>query len=173
MKNSVAFFPRLILVCLSLLLCACGFHPRGSYQLPKELAHVYLEGGSPALREQMREQMRRSGGQLVDSRSNALMVITLFDEQFQRRTLSLSARENLTSTNCTIMWNMNWPRHKRQYCNHVSHLKSDAIIITTNKLSSRVTMKKPRYAMRWHNKWCTRSSTKPATRLKKVKNNAT
>ncbi|HCT98750.1 MAG TPA: hypothetical protein DF614_01320 [Methylococcaceae bacterium] len=40
----------------------------------------------------MREQMRRSGGQLVDSRSNALMVITLFDEQFQRRTLSLSAR---------------------------------------------------------------------------------
>ena len=77
---------------IALTLSACGFHPHGAYQLPKELKQVYLEGGSPAMREQMRQQIAKSGGQLTESRSGSMMVIKLFDEQFQRRTLSLSAR---------------------------------------------------------------------------------
>jgi LPS-assembly lipoprotein len=44
------------------------------------------------MREQLRQQIAKSGGKLTESRSGAMMVIKLFDEQFQRRTLSLSAR---------------------------------------------------------------------------------
>ena len=91
MTNTAAPLSWLIL-CITLTLSACGFHPRGAYQLPHELTQVYLEGGSPAMREQLRQQIAKSGGKLTESRSGSMMVIKLFDEQFQRRTLSLSAR---------------------------------------------------------------------------------
>ncbi len=72
-------------------LTACGFHPRGGDTLPVELKNVYLEGGSPALRDQMQQQLRTAHAQLVPLQ-NASMVIKLFGEQFQRRGVSLSER---------------------------------------------------------------------------------
>lgn len=74
------------------MLSACGFHPHGASSLPLELRQVYLEGGTPALREQIKQQLNQSNSQFASSRENASMVIKLFDEQFQRRVLSLSAR---------------------------------------------------------------------------------
>lgn len=76
----------------TLTVSACGFHLRGSDALPLELKTVYLEGGSPAIREQMLQQLRNSKSQLVENRESAGIVIKLFDEQFQRRTVSLSER---------------------------------------------------------------------------------
>ncbi len=76
----------------TITLTACGFHPRGAYQLPIELKQVYLEGGSPALREQMRQQLNQSSSELAPSRETASIVIKLFDENFQRRGVSLSER---------------------------------------------------------------------------------
>ncbi len=74
------------------MLTACGFHPHGATSLPFELRQVYLEGGTPTLREQVKQQLNQSNSQLTPARENASMVIKLFDEQFQRRVLSLSAR---------------------------------------------------------------------------------
>lgn len=83
---------KLLFLLLATTLTACGFHPRGAYSLPIELKQVYLEGGSPALREQMKQQLNQSHSQLASSRENASMVIKLLDENFQRRGVSLSER---------------------------------------------------------------------------------
>jgi LPS-assembly lipoprotein len=79
------------LLLLTSTLTACGFHPHGAYSLPTGLKNVYLEGGSPALRDQMQQQLRTSHAQLVPLQ-DASMVIKLFGEQFQRRGVSLSER---------------------------------------------------------------------------------
>lgn len=84
-------FNALLFLCLTTTLTACGFHPHGAYALPTELKSVYLEGGSPALRDEMQQQLRASQAQLVPFQ-NASMVIKLFGEQFQRRGVSLSER---------------------------------------------------------------------------------
>lgn len=82
----------LFFICISLTFSACGFHPRGSYALPLEMKNVYLEGGSPILREQVSTQLHNTNSQLVESRETAGVVIKLFDEQFVRRSVSLSER---------------------------------------------------------------------------------
>jgi LPS-assembly lipoprotein len=82
---------KLLLLLLATTLTACGFHVRGGDSLPAELKNIYLEGGSPAMREQVLQQLRNSHAQLV-SHENASMVIKLFNEQFQRRGVSLSER---------------------------------------------------------------------------------
>lgn len=77
---------------LTLTFSACSFHPRGSYALPLEMKAVYLDGGSPILREQISAQLRNSKSQLAESRESSGIVIKLFDEQFVRRSVSLSER---------------------------------------------------------------------------------
>jgi LPS-assembly lipoprotein len=81
----------LLLLLLTTSLTACGFRPHGAYSMPTELKNIYLEGGSPALREQMQQQLQASHSQLT-TRETASMVIKLFGEQFQRRGVSLSER---------------------------------------------------------------------------------
>ncbi|MDD5215713.1 MAG: LPS assembly lipoprotein LptE [Methylococcales bacterium] len=83
---------QLFLIFLTLNFSACGFHPRGSYAMPLEMQAVYLEGGTPILREQVATQLRNSKSQLAESREKAGIVIKLFDEQFVRRSVSLSER---------------------------------------------------------------------------------
>ncbi len=85
-------FFKFLLLWLVTMLTACGFHPRNDYSLPLELKSVFLEGGSPALREQMRQQLRHSKGELSETLATSSMVIKLFDEQFKRRGVSLSER---------------------------------------------------------------------------------
>ena len=77
---------------MALLVGSCGYHLRGAFQLPENMKSVYVEGGSPQLREQFKRVMTSSSGQIVDSRSGAGIVIKIFDEDFNRRVLSLSSR---------------------------------------------------------------------------------
>lgn len=88
----ISRFLQFCFVCLMLNFSGCGFHPRGSYAMPYELKAVYLEGGSPTLRELVSSQLRNSKSKLVESRTDAGVVIKLFDEQFLRRSVSLSER---------------------------------------------------------------------------------
>lgn len=81
----------LLFLLLTTTLTACGFHARGGESLPAELKNVYLEGGSPALRDEMLQQLRTAHAHLVPLQ-NASIVIKLFGERFQRRGISLSER---------------------------------------------------------------------------------
>jgi len=77
---------------MALLLSACGYHLRGAFQLPDNMKSIYIEGGSGALLEQFRQVMKGSSAQLASSRKEAGIVIKVFNEEFNRRVLSLSTR---------------------------------------------------------------------------------
>lgn len=77
---------------MALLLSACGYHLRGAIDLPANMKNVYVEGGSAPLLEQFKQVMKSSSVQLVDSRKGAGIVIKIFNEDFNRRVLSLSSR---------------------------------------------------------------------------------
>jgi LPS-assembly lipoprotein len=82
---------KFLVLVVALLLTACGYHLRGSVDLPAGLKNIYLDGGSAQLREQFRRALESSSGKLVSSPKDAV-VIKILDEDSQRRALSLSAR---------------------------------------------------------------------------------
>lgn len=81
-----------VILIIALLTTACGYHLRGAYDLPKGLKSMYLEGGSPALREQLITVLKSSSGQLTSSPENADVVLRVYKDEIERRVLSLSAR---------------------------------------------------------------------------------
>jgi len=76
---------------MALLLSACGYHLRGAMELPEGLKNVYLEGGSPQLREQFNRAMEISSVSLASSPETAGLIVKIFNEDNQRRVLSLSS----------------------------------------------------------------------------------
>ena len=76
----------------ALMITACGYHLRGSYDLPKGMNKIFLQGGSPLLQEQLNNALKSSSGQIVDSPEKANVVLRIFNDGIERRTLSLSGR---------------------------------------------------------------------------------
>ena len=74
-----------------LLSSACGYHLRGALELPAGLKNVYLEGGSAQLREQFKRAMDISSVPLASSPETAGLIIKIFNEDNQRRVLSLGS----------------------------------------------------------------------------------
>lgn len=91
-KGKPVLTKKAVVLGLALLLTACGYHLRGAFQLPENMKNVYVEGGSEPLLEQFRQVMTSSSGQLASSRQGAGIVIKIFNEDFNRRVLSLSTR---------------------------------------------------------------------------------
>ena len=83
-KNSV-------ILIMALLLNACGYHLRGALDLPAGMKNVYLEGGSAQLREQFNRAMEISSVPLASSPETAGIIVKIFDEDNQRRVLSLGS----------------------------------------------------------------------------------
>ncbi len=83
---------KAVILVMALLLSACGYHLRGSLELPANMKNIYVEGGSALLLEQFKQVMRASSAKLSDSRNEAGIVIKIFNENFDRRVLSLSSR---------------------------------------------------------------------------------
>lgn len=76
----------------ALLATACGYHLRGAYDLPIGMKTVFLQGGSPALREQLNAVLKSSSGRLASSPEKADMVLRIYKDGIERRVLSLSER---------------------------------------------------------------------------------
>lgn len=81
-----------LVILFALLTSACGYHLRGASDLPKSMKSVYLEGGSPTLREQFNEVLHSSSGQLAAAPENAEVTIRILKDDIERRVLSLSQR---------------------------------------------------------------------------------
>lgn len=81
-----------IIVSIALLASACGYHLRGAYDLPKGMNNIYLDGGSPLFREQLLNVLTTSSGRLVLLPEQAHIVLRIFSDGIERRTLSLSER---------------------------------------------------------------------------------
>jgi LPS-assembly lipoprotein len=80
-----------VLLIMALLLSACGYHLRGAIELPAGMKNVYLEGGSAQLREQFNRAMEISSVPLASSPDTAGIIVKIFDEDSQRRGLSLGS----------------------------------------------------------------------------------
>jgi LPS-assembly lipoprotein len=76
---------------LALLISACGYHLRGAIELPSGMKNVYLEGGSAQLRDQFKRAMEISSVPLASSPETAGIIVRIFDEDNQRRVLSLGS----------------------------------------------------------------------------------
>lgn len=77
----------------SVALSGCGFHLRGSIQLPEELTEVALQGTRPNgdLGVAVRNGFARVGGQVVDSSSTARSILVITRDATSRRVLSVDS----------------------------------------------------------------------------------
>jgi LPS-assembly lipoprotein len=80
-----------VILSVALLLSACGYHLRGALELPAGLKNVYLLGGSAELSDQFKQSMDISKVPLASSPETAGITVKIFNEDNQRRVLSLSS----------------------------------------------------------------------------------
>jgi LPS-assembly lipoprotein len=83
---------RSVVFIATLLTMACGYHLRGAYGLPAGMKTIFLQGGSPTLKEQLNIVLKSSSGQLIATPEKADIVLRIFNDGIERRTLSLSER---------------------------------------------------------------------------------
>lgn len=82
----------LLLVAILSLLTACGYHLRGSLELPQELKKICLQGGSANLKTQFQKTLENSSGQLVKAPAEAAMTVRVFEKEIRQRAISLSSQ---------------------------------------------------------------------------------
>ena len=81
-----------VILIAALLTSACGYHLRGAYDLPSGMKNIFLQGGSSLLREQLNDALKSSSGQLIATPEKAGIVLRIFEDEIERRVLSLSER---------------------------------------------------------------------------------
>ncbi|MGB5602267.1 MAG: LPS assembly lipoprotein LptE [Gammaproteobacteria bacterium] len=76
---------------LTFALVACGFHLRGSYELPEHLSPVYLDKESMSLQlfRELRSTMKLSGAELTEDSTEAASVLKVDFEQQTRDVISV------------------------------------------------------------------------------------
>lgn len=79
------------IVLISLMLCvsACGYHLRGSIEMPESLKAVYVTGASPTLQAELTSFMRASKGKIVATPSESGIVVKILKEDLRTRVLSI------------------------------------------------------------------------------------
>jgi len=90
-KKTMIQIKNIFLLTLLLSISACGYHLRGSIDLPEGLKSIYLQGGSSQLRKAMKRTLKSSGGQLVSDIEKAGLVVQVVKDEMERRVLSLSS----------------------------------------------------------------------------------
>jgi len=92
-------FLRLLLISTLLLLAGCGFHLRGSIDLPADLQRMHVQGTSKysALGVELRRSLRANGVDVVDTANAAQVVLKISAPNYKRRLLSVSGTSGKTA----------------------------------------------------------------------------
>lgn len=87
-----AYLVRISLIFCLLLSSACGFHLRGSVDVPEELRTVYVSGQNPgsAIVRNIKDSLRASGVTLTDKAADAPYTLFIKEEREEKRTISLN-----------------------------------------------------------------------------------
>ena len=88
----------LLLAGTFLILSGCGYHLRGSLEVPEELKNVYISGDTPPLHDEMVSMMKASKGKLAESSSAASLVIKINKEDMRIRVLSIGTTGKSTES---------------------------------------------------------------------------
>lgn len=92
-KTIIMIRIKSILILITLLfISACGYHLRGSTDLPEALKTVYMQGASNELRDAFKKTLRTSKGKFVDTVAQASLVVQIVEERTDRRVIALSGR---------------------------------------------------------------------------------
>lgn len=92
-KSVFRLFILLLVSCnLSLLLQSCGFHLRGTIELPDSMKAVYVEGGSrSALTNELSRFLQSSGATVVNRSQDATAILIIHQAKLDRRLLTVSS----------------------------------------------------------------------------------
>jgi LPS-assembly lipoprotein len=84
-------------VCLAVMLCACGFQLRGSAALPQEMAVTYIKAGNPygTLVNDFAEALRTHKVTVTEVREEATATLVLIDSKRDKDVLSVNSRGNV------------------------------------------------------------------------------
>lgn len=77
-----------LVVLLSLLLPACGFHLRGITEL--SFKTLYIQGSTLSISRELKQTFKSNGIQIVESAANADLLLEMMSETNEKRILSLS-----------------------------------------------------------------------------------
>lgn len=80
---------KILLIAVLGFLSGCGYHLRGSMDMPESLKSVYVFGASSPLQAEMTSLMRASQGKVVPTAKEAGIVIKITKEDLRNRVLSI------------------------------------------------------------------------------------
>jgi len=69
----------------------CGYHLRGSIEMPEALKNLYVFGSSPPLQNEILSLMKASKGKIVGSPNDAGVVVKVLREEMRSRVLSIGS----------------------------------------------------------------------------------
>ena len=84
-------FLRLVLLGALSVLVGCGYHLRGSIEMPETLKKLYVFGASSPLQAEMQSIMKASKGRIVGSPNDAGVVVKILKEDMRNRVLSIGS----------------------------------------------------------------------------------
>jgi len=80
-----------VVLTLMLFLVACGYHLRGSLEIPKQLKNVYVQGASGTLYNELKAAVKSAESRIVSTPKQADIVINILSDKMRRRALSISS----------------------------------------------------------------------------------
>ena len=82
--------PAVLVVGLALFVAGCGFHLRGSFEVPPEVNPAYVQAPeNSALARELRQTLRSSSVEVVREPEQARAKIRILNEDFRSRVLSV------------------------------------------------------------------------------------
>lgn len=82
---------RMVLIAVLAAMVGCGYHLRGSIEMPEALKSLYVFGSSPPLQTEILSMMKASKGKIVGSPNDAGVVVKVLKEEMRSRVLSIGS----------------------------------------------------------------------------------
>ena len=82
---------RMVLIAVLAAMVGCGYHLRGSIEMPEALKNLYVFGSSPPLQNEILSLMKASKGKIVGSPNDAGVVVKVLREEMRSRVLSIGS----------------------------------------------------------------------------------
>jgi LPS-assembly lipoprotein len=91
LKNMKQMSRIVLILTLAFFLSGCGYHLRGSIELPEALKNMYVFGASSPLHAEMVGMLRTSKAKMATSPNDAGIVIKVMKEDIRNRVLSIGS----------------------------------------------------------------------------------
>ncbi len=91
------FSKTIVVLMLSLVVTACGFHLRGQLPLPEAVSVIYIDADRSDFTRELEDSLRGAGAKLVDDPAQAKAILQIADEYAEREALTLNTDGRATS----------------------------------------------------------------------------